>query len=343
MNGQAALWAACVAAEGAALVMALRRAGCGFRPRLQHRASVAKSGADSVHAEGKPETSSSSTSNEAAKQEAPLPGHKTGPRSLGARAVIKSVLDSDLAPVVLLLAAAVVIDLVVIAGQCAVLQGPRTVLPWASRVCAASPAARPFAGLARAVYHVESALVMAWPLALAWACWRVFVATKGERPRSLRSVIPLSSCPAGAEDFRSPDLVSDVASTMRPLAGPVKPLDVLAAVYVGTVASLVSLHPLGATSTQAFLLAWEVVALAFAAVAIVLGWRRAVRGQAAWTVAHGVLLVLVPVEAAVCAIGPFARPSVFSAWEVARWQYLAAFAIVAGMLARRPRTESGRA
>jgi hypothetical protein len=57
-----------------------------------------------------------------------------------------------------------------------------------------------------------------------------------------------------------------------------------------------------------------------------------VREEAAWTVAHGVLLVLVPVEAAVCAIGPFARPDVFSAWHVARWQYLAAFAIVAGML-----------
>jgi hypothetical protein len=213
--------------------------------------------------------------------------------------------DSNLRPIVALLAFAVVEDIAV-----------RLLI---DLVIAPSP--RPFYGLARGAYHLADALVMAWPLALAWASWRVFVGAQKQNG-------PDRSEPFGFLFRRS----RCGSLTLRPLAGPVKPLDVLGAVYVGFLVALVGLHPLGAANTSWVLLAWEVVALGFAVVAIVRGWRRAVREEAAWTVAHGVLLVLVPVEASVCAIGPFARPDVFSAWHVARWQYLAAFAIVGGML-----------
>ena len=235
MTGSAlALWCACVAAEGVALVMAVRRWGCSSPAPM----SVAR----------------------------PNPSHEH---------------DSNLRPIVALLAFAVAEDVAVRLLNDLVI----------------APSSRPLHGLARGAYHVADALVMGWPLGLAWAAWRVFVS----------------------------------------LSGSVKPLDVLGAVYVGFLVALVGLHPLGAANTSRVLLAWEVVALGFAVAAIVRGWRGAVRGEAAWTVAHGVLLVLVPVEASVCAIGPFARPDVFSAWHVARWQYLAAFAIVAGMLGVRRR------
>ena len=217
--------------------------------------------------------------------------------------------DSNLRPIVALLAFAVVEDVAVRLLNDLVI----------------APAPRPLHGLALVAYFVSTALVMAWPGALAWAAWRVFVPQKQNGPDR--------SEPFGFLFRRS----RCGTLNLRPLAGPVKPFDVLAAVYVGFLVALVGLHPLGVANTSRALLAWEAVALTFAVVAIVKGWRRAVRGEAAWTVAHGVLLVLVPVEAAVVAIGPFARPDVFSAWHVARWQYLAAFAIVAGMLGVRRR------
>lgn len=110
-------------------------------------------------------------------------------------------------------------------------------------------------------------------------------------------------------------------------------MDILAGCYLGAVVGLAALYPLGRVRTQALLLAWEAVALLFAAGAIFVGWRRVVAGGAPWSRAHGVLLVLVPVELAVAVIGPFAREDVFSAWDVARWQYLVAFVVVAVLLA----------
>ena len=255
MTGSAlALWCACVAAEGVALVMAVRRWGCSSPAPM----SVAR----------------------------PNPSHEH---------------DSNLRPIVALLAFAVAEDVAVRLLNDLVI----------------APSSRPLHGLARGAYHVADALVMGWPLGLAWATWRLFAATS-------------SGFSASSERLKSEGLDPQKAKTAQPL-------DVLGAAYVGFLVALVGLHPLGAANTSWVLLAWEVVALGFAVVAIVRGWRRAVREEAAWTVAHGVLLVLVPVEVAVVAIGPFARPDVFSAWHVARWQYLAAFAIVAGMLGVRRR------
>jgi len=115
----------------------------------------------------------------------------------------------------------------------------------------------------------------------------------------------------------------------------------LAAVYLGALAVLVVGHPLGEARTQRVLLAVELVALAVAGAAIVAGWRRAVAGRATWTRSHGALLVLAPVELAVAVIGPFARPDVFRAWNVARGQYLIAFVLVAALLAW-PRRSTAR-
>jgi hypothetical protein len=176
-----------------------------------------------------------------------------------------------------------------------------------SALAAAGP--RPRTGLARAAYHLADALVMAWPGLLAATCKRVFRSTASP---------PMS---AGARNPSRPDRF----------------LDVLAGCYLGAVVGLAALYPLGRVRTQALLLAWEAVALAFCAGAIFAGWRRVVAGGAPWTRAHGVLLALVPVELAVAVIGPFARPDVFSAWDVARWQYLIGFVVVAVLLAAPPR------
>jgi hypothetical protein len=66
-------------------------------------------------------------------------------------------------PVALLLAFALASDLAILAGRELVLAG----------------APRPFAGLARAWYHLETALVLGWPCALALTTWRSFVWGRG--------------------------------------------------------------------------------------------------------------------------------------------------------------------
>lgn len=205
-------------------------------------------------------------------------------------------------PVSALLACAVVIDLAV--G----LHDPPS--SWGlSALAAAGP--RPRVGVARAAYHLADALVMAWPGLLAVTCGRVFGVKPALRQPDRGSV----NCTPGS------------STTER------RVFDVLLGCYLGAVVGLAVLYPLGKVRTQALLLAWEAVALAFAAGAIFAGWRRVVAGGAPWTRAHGVLLVLVPVELAVAVIGPFARENVFAAWDVARWQYLLGFAVVAGLLA----------
>lgn len=230
---------------------------------------------------------------------------------------------SFLWPIVVLLACAVVIDLAV--G----LHDPPS--SWGlAALAAAGP--RPRVGLARAAYHLADALVMAWPGLLAACCLRAFGAGLPVLPSAMfNGAVRYSGFSRGAETARKP---ANAGDDSRATAGFTwSRLDVLAGCYLGFVIGLAGLYPLGRARTQALLLAWEAVALIFAASAIFAGWRRVVAGGAPWTRAHGVLLVLVPVEAAVAVIGPFARPNVFDAWDVARWQYLLGFAVVAGLLA----------
>ena len=210
-------------------------------------------------------------------------------------------------PIVALLAAAVAIDLAV--G----LHDPPS--SWGlSALAAAGP--RPRVGLARAAYHLADALVMAWPGLLAATCGRVFLGNSRGAETSRKSANP------------GRDLLDSAAFRWRRTGR-----RVLAGCYLGAVVGLAAAYPLGQVRTQQVLLAWEAVALLFAAGAIFAGWRRVTAGGGPWTRAHGVLLVLVPVELAVAAIGPFAREDVFSAWDVARWQYLVAFVVVACVLA----------
>lgn len=324
MTPRAVLWLAVVLAEVGAFVLAVRWV----------RGSLGSSNASGVRPKA--------------------PGPSFPKRERGAA--------SFLWPIVVLLACAVVIDLAV--G----LHDPPS--SWGlAALAAAGP--RPRVGLARAAYHLADGLVMAWPGLLAATCGRVFGPQKPNGPHSRKSegrsgpqvrgrfversqagsspmhadpwlpspdTMPASDLNVngsprtrGAETARKPaDAGSDPQESPR-FAWSY--FDVLAGCYLGAVVGLACLYPLGHARTQALLLAWEAVALAFAAGAIFAGWRRVVAGGPSWTRAHGVLLVLVPVEAAVAVIGPFAREDVFSAWDVARWQYLLGFAVVAGLLA----------
>lgn len=209
-------------------------------------------------------------------------------------------------PLSVLLLAAVVIDLAV--G----LHDPPS--SWGlSALAAAGP--RPRVGLARAAYHLADALVMAWPGLLAATCGRVFLGNSRGAETARKSANP------------GRDLLDSAAFRWRRTGR-----RVLAGCYLGAVVGLAAAYPLGQVRTQQVLLAWEAAALAGCAGAIFAGWRRVVAGGAPWTRAHGVLLVLVPVELAVAVIGPFARENVFAAWDVARWQYLLGFVVVAGLM-----------
>lgn len=253
---RAVLWLAVVAAEGVALVMAVRR--------LRNERSFAA--------------------------ESKAIRYKSGPQTS--------------APIVALLAFAIVEDVAVRLLIDLVIVG----------------APRPLHGSARAAYHLADALVMAWPLGLAWASWQVF----GPKPSGF----------AASNERAKGEGVWNIGRLRIEKRGH-RALDLLVGLYLGAFVALVSMHPLGVTRTKAVLLAWEVVALTFAVVAIARGWRRVGAGGPPWTRAHATLLVLVPVEAAVVCIGPFARPNVFTAWEVARWQYLAGFVVVAGVFGLR--------
>lgn len=209
-------------------------------------------------------------------------------------------------PLSVLLLAAVVIDLAV--G----LHDPPS--SWGlSALAAAGP--RPRVGLARAAYHLADALVMAWPGLLAATCGRVFLGNSRGAETARKSANP------------GRDLLDSAAFRWRRTGR-----RMLAGCYLGAVVGLAAAYPLGQVRTQQVLLAWEAAALAGCAGAIFAGWRRVVAGGAPWTRAHGVLLVLVPVELAVAVIGPFARENVFAAWDVARWQYLLGFVVVAGLM-----------
>jgi len=227
----------------------------------------------------------------------------------------------SLRPIVALLAAALVIDLAV--G----LHDPPS--SWGlSALAVAGP--RPRVGLARAAYHLADALVMAWPGLLAATCGRVF--GRQIAKLQIRAISQFAANPRRAGAPRKSanpgrDQLDSAAFRWSRTA-----LNVLAGCYLGAIVGLAALCPLGRARTQALLLAWEAVALAFAGGAIFAGWRRVVAGGAPWSRAHGVLLVLVPVELAVAVIGPFARENVFAAWDVARWQYLLGFVVVAGLM-----------
>lgn len=121
-------------------------------------------------------------------------------------------------PVVLLLGFALASDLVIAGGRALLLDG----------------APRPFVGGARAWWHVETLLVIAWPLALAGAAWETFRL----RPRPVRW-----------------------------------PLVMLGAWALVLWAPLVLAHPVRRGAVAGVLLVGELAGIAAGAVAVGRGWR----------------------------------------------------------------------
>ena len=135
--------------------------------------------------------------------------------------ITSKILAPSRYPSVTLIAFALGSDLLVAGGRALLLDG----------------APRPFVGLARGWYHVETALVLGWPCALALAAWRLFTWA----PRGWWKEAP----PAVAWGS-----------------------------WLGVSVGLVLAHPLGRVRTAACLLVVEFVALAVVWLAVARGWRR---------------------------------------------------------------------
>lgn len=150
-------------------------------------------------------------------------------------------------------------------------------------------APRPFAGVARALYHLHVALFLGWPAALAVAACRLF-------------------------DGRRVDRVAK--RVRRP---PRAAVPVVVGVWIGLVVGLAALHPLARGRTAAVLHAAELAAVIVAGVAIGLSW------GIVWGQRHLVVGLLVAIEGTLALLGPWAH-DVFRDWpRLARLPYLLGF------------------
>lgn len=168
-------------------------------------------------------------------------------------------------------------------------------------------APRPLVGMARVLYHVETALVLAWPAALAAVAWRVF----GSVTR--RTVI-------------NPDRGHKIRRWSYFL-----PETPIALAWALAVAVLVLSHPLPRGWTAPLLRAWTLAAVAVGVVAVVRAWR----SPASWgrSAVHHAVLLLLGTEAAVAIVGPYVRDP-FADWDAARLLYLVGFAGVCAVLSK---------
>lgn len=158
-------------------------------------------------------------------------------------------------------------------------------------------AARPFAGLHLALFHLSHALVLGWPAALAAASWVVFAA-----PRF--------------------DLVTK--RLRRPLRSSLAVL-LIAAAWLGWLLALAFAYPLPRETTARVLHAFEAGCVAVALAPIPLARRLP------WGVAHVGVGLLASVELAVAAIGPWARDP-YRDWVVASAGYLVGFGSLSAYL-----------
>jgi hypothetical protein len=142
---------------------------------------------------------------------------------------------------------------------------------------------------ARAAYHVETALVLGWPLLLAGCAWRTFAGLRSRRVT-----------------------------------------DALAGAWLGGAIGLAAIWPLPIGQTAPTLHAFHLGAALVAMAAIPAGWGRE------WQGAHAVFVVLVPVELAVAAVGPFVRDP-YANWHLARLAQLVGFTAAALLQRRRLR------
>ncbi len=159
-------------------------------------------------------------------------------------------------------------------------------------------APRPFVGAARVAYHLETAMVLGWPAALAVAAWRVFDVPRWHRLTGCRE---------------------------RPTDGFWAMLAVLACWCV-VACGMALRYPMGREWTARTLHGFELVAVAFAGVAVVRAWSRP------WGTGHASVLLLVAVELSVATIGPFVR-NPFADWRLASCSYLIGFLALAALQA----------
>jgi hypothetical protein len=159
-------------------------------------------------------------------------------------------------------------------------------------------APRPFAGLVRAAYHLETALVLGWPALLVTAAWRVFDVPRWDRASGRR---------------------------VRPSDGVWAGWGVLGC-WVVVAGGMALRYPMGRTWTTRTLHLFEVACVLCAGGAVVRAWRRE------WGTAQVSVLLLVGVELAVGTIGPFVRDP-FADWRLASCSYLIGFVCLAALQA----------
>lgn len=151
-------------------------------------------------------------------------------------------------------------------------------------------APRPFVGALRALYHLETALVLGWPATLAATSWRVFSSPRFDhRTRRLRRPFP-----------------SSLAALL------------IGGAWLGWLLALVVAYPLSRASTARVLHAFEVGCVVAALAPIPLAWRRP------WGVPHVGVGLLVAVEVAIAMIGPWVTDP-FKNWPIASVGYLVGF------------------
>ncbi len=176
-------------------------------------------------------------------------------------------------------------------------------------------AATPFAGLDRALYHAHTALLLAWPAALAASSWRVFASQKLAAPGSL---CPARGRPSGAAGpSRKAPGALEVLRMLRGMNAFVKALASLCLV----VACLAVAYPLPPGWTLPLERAVHVVAVLGGAAAVRVAWGRA------WGRPHAAVLLLLCVELVSVTVGPWAD-SPAASWSAAQALYLLAFGVL---------------
>lgn len=228
-------------------------------------------------------------------------------------------LRADVRPLVLLIALAVAVDLLVAAGDCAVLGTPG---PLGAVLPCRAPAPR--SGLVSAVVLVEQALTAAWPAALAAAAWRVFI-------------------PAGPPSkFRVCE--SKTGKVVLTAALFVLPWALLVAVLVigrpyGHPGADPAARAARAEVVARLLHGWECLCVAAGLAAVWRAWRP----ELEWSrsPAHRAVVVLLVLEGFVTIVGPFVRDP-FAEWDAARALYVVGFGAAAVIFwrgVRAPRTD----
>lgn len=195
----------------------------------------------------------------------------------------------------------------------------------------------PFVGLPRALYHLETVLVTAWPAAVAVLAWWTFQNKRGPDAGTSRGASSLLSEP---DLNRRPSHDGDALTGLRHrtdsdgLSLRILPFAVKAivAAWLAFNAAMVAAYPLPRGWTQPALHAWQGFCVVAAAVAIILGWER--RREHAASAAF----LLAGFELAVATVGPYAR-DVFADWRtVGAAMYAVGFTLLAAQQWRWGRT-----